>query len=72
MKNTFRANAGYPFAGNTLNDVLGISSVRGYVFTGSVSYVRKISEKLQLGGELAGAVTNNFIGFSKAFQSTCN
>ena len=59
-KNVFRVNAGYLFAGNTVNGLLGISSVRGKVFTGGASYVRKINDKLQLGGEITGAVTNNF------------
>jgi hypothetical protein len=59
-KNIFRVNGGYLFAGNTLTGVLGISRVRGHVFTGSASYVRKINDRLQLGGELSGAVTSNF------------
>jgi len=59
-KNIFRVNGGYLFAGNTLIGVLGISQVRGHVFTGSASYVRKINDRLQLGGELSGAVTDRF------------
>ena len=59
-KNIFRVNVGCIFAGNTVTGVLGISSVRGYVFTGGASYVRNISEKLHLGGEITGAVTSNF------------
>ena len=59
-KNVFRGNAGYYFAGNTLTGVLGISVVKGHVFTAAGSYVRTINDKLQLGGELAGAVTSNF------------
>jgi hypothetical protein len=60
-KTTGRLNAGVLFAGNTLNGALGISSVKGKVFTGSASMVRKINDKLQLGGEISGAVTANFL-----------
>ncbi|HEX2639005.1 MAG TPA: transporter, partial [Pyrinomonadaceae bacterium] len=56
-KNVVHLNAGYLFAGNTLTGVLGLSSVRGHVFTGGASFVRTINEKLQLGGEVATAVT---------------
>ena len=59
-KNVFRVNGGYLFAGNTLNGALGIAAVRGHVFNGGASYIRKINEKLQLGAELTGAVTSNF------------
>jgi hypothetical protein len=59
-KNTFRVNGGYLFAGNTIVGDLGILSVRGHIFTGSASYVRKINDKLQLGGEFSGAVTSKF------------
>ena len=60
QKNTVRLNLGYIASGNTVEGGLGISLVRGGVFTGGASYVRKINEKLQLGAELTGAVTNNF------------
>ncbi len=59
-KNVVRANAGILFSGNTLNGALGIAVVRGKVYTGAVSYVRTINEKLQLGVELTGAVTASF------------
>lgn len=59
-KNVVRVNAGYLFAGNTLTGALGFTTVRGQVFTGSASYVRTINEKLQLGGEIAGATASNF------------
>lgn len=59
-KNVFRVNAGFLFSGNTVNGVLGFSPVHGQVFTGAASYVRKLSEKLQLGGEITGAVANSF------------
>lgn len=59
-KNTVRVNGGYLFAGNTIVGDLGILSVRGHIFTGSASYVRKINDKLQLGGEISGALTSKF------------
>jgi len=60
-KNVFRVNGGFLFSGNTVNGVLGFSPVHGQVFTGAASYVRKLSEKLQLGGEITGAVANSFV-----------
>ncbi|MEP6903846.1 MAG: hypothetical protein ABJA66_19140 [Actinomycetota bacterium] len=68
-KNVFRVNGGYLFAGNTVNGVLGFALVKGQVFTGDASYVRKLGEKLQLGGEIAGAVTNNFQLSKGQFQA---
>ena len=59
-KHVFRLNAGTLFSGNTLTGAIGFVVVRGLVFTGGASYVRTISEKLQLGGEVAGALTSNF------------
>lgn len=59
-KNTVRVNGGYLFAGNTIIGDLGILSIRGHIFSGSASYVRKINDKLQLGGEISGAVTTKF------------
>ena len=60
-KNVVRANAGMLVAGNLQNGAEGIvNQTRGAVFTGGASFVRTITEKLLLGAELAGAVTNNF------------
>lgn len=59
-KNVVRVNGGYLFAGNTVTGVEGISAVRGQIFTGSASIVRRLNEKLQLGGEIAGALTSQF------------
>jgi hypothetical protein len=54
-----RLNGGIVFAGNTVNGVLGLKA-RGRVFTGGGSIVKQFTEKLDLGVELAGAVTSNF------------
>ncbi len=59
-RNVVRLNVGVLFSGNTLTGAIGIAVVRGQVFTGGVSYVRNISQKLQLGGEITGAVAGNF------------
>lgn len=60
-KNVFRANTGIIFSGNTLTGVLGISDVRGQVFTGGASYVREINDRLHLGTEITVAAANNFL-----------
>lgn len=59
-KNTVRVNGGYLFAGNTIVGDLGITSIRGHIFTGSASYVREINDKLQLGAEISGTETTKF------------
>jgi hypothetical protein len=58
-KTVWRVNAGLQFAGNQATGVLGIAT-RGIVFTGGTSLIRKFGSRLQLGGEVAGAVTRNF------------
>ncbi|HSS18955.1 MAG TPA: transporter [Pyrinomonadaceae bacterium] len=58
-KITFRLNGGILFAGNQTTGAEGIRT-RGTVFTGSGSFVREFSPKLQLGIELFGAVERNF------------
>ena len=55
-----RLNGGVVFAGNSSTGLLGIRAVRGQVFTGNGSLVRQFTPKLRLGGEVFGAVTNNF------------
>jgi hypothetical protein len=52
-------NAGILFAGNTSTGLIGIQSTRGRVFTGGVSVIRKMSERLELGAELYGGVSSN-------------
>ena len=59
-KNTLHVNGGIYFAGNTLTGVEGIRSTSGVVFTGGASIVRQFTPKLDLGGEIFGAVTQNF------------
>jgi hypothetical protein len=56
---TLHANAGYLFTGNPSTGVVGITEARGHVLTVSGSIVKKISETLTLGGELAGAAANS-------------
>ena len=59
-KTTLRLNGGYYFAGNTLTGVVGIRRAKGGVFTGSGSLVHAFTKKLDLGAEIAGAVSRNF------------
>jgi hypothetical protein len=58
-RTTLRANAGAIFSGNTVSGALGIRE-RGLVFTGAASLVRRVSPRLQLGVEGAGALTREF------------
>ncbi len=59
-KTTFRLNGGIFFAGNQQSGELGIK-VRGRVFTAGSSLVKHFTKKLDLGVEITGAVTGNFI-----------
>lgn len=58
-KGTLRVNAGYLRSRSTLSSVAGLAIIRGHVFTGSVSYIHTLSDKLQLGGEIVSAVTRD-------------
>jgi hypothetical protein len=55
-----RLNGGILFSGNSSTGVLGIRTTKGQVFTGNGSLVRDFTDRLKLGVELFGAVTNNF------------
>jgi Putative MetA-pathway of phenol degradation len=55
-----RLNGGVLFAGNSSTGLIGIETVRGQVFTGNGSLVRDFSDKLKLGIEVFGGVTNDF------------
>lgn len=59
-KTTFRLNGGIFFAGNQQTGELGIR-IRGRVFTAGASLVKQFTKKLDLGVEITGAVTGNFI-----------
>jgi hypothetical protein len=54
-----RLNGGILFAGNDATGVLGIKT-RGRVYTGSASFVKQFTERLDLGAELTGAQSSNF------------
>jgi hypothetical protein len=58
-KTKLRLNGGILFSGNTTTGVIGIKT-RGTVFTGAGSLVKQFTPRLDLGGEIAGAVTKNF------------
>ena len=59
-RTTGRLNGGILFAGNESTGLIGISGSRGQVFTANGSLTRNFTPRLRLGGELFGAVTNNF------------
>src|SRR5262249_45420703 len=54
-----RFNGGYLFTGNTSTGVVGITKARGHVATLSASFVRTITRRLDLGAEVASAVSPN-------------
>ena len=58
-KTRMNANVGYLFAGNTSTGVLGITSTHGHVYTGGVSVLHDLTDRLTLGAELYGGFTNN-------------
>ena len=55
---TLRLNGGLLFSGNETTGAIGLKS-RGLVFTGAASLVKQFTPKLDLGIEVAGAVTRN-------------
>jgi hypothetical protein len=55
-----RLNAGILFAGNSSTGLIGVPTTRGQVFTGNGSLVRNFTDKLKLGVEVFGGVTNDF------------
>jgi len=57
-KTVARLNGGILFSGNTTTGEIGIKS-RGKVFVGGASLVKQITQKLDLGVELTGALTNS-------------
>ena len=60
QKTKLRLNGGILFAGNTSTGLVGIETTKGQVFTGNGSITHDFTEKLNLGVEIFGAVTNNF------------
>lgn len=52
-----RTNAGIVFSGNNSTGLVGVTAVRGRVFTGSSSLTHDFTPKLKLGVELYGALT---------------
>ena len=66
---TLRLNSGFLFSGNTLTGVIGVKSARGAVFTGASSLTYRFNGRWLLGGEVAGALTDQF-GLGKAQLQT--
>ncbi len=59
-KTKLRLNGGILFSGNESTGAIGIKA-RGTVFTGGTSLVREFTPKLQLGVEVVGALSRNFL-----------
>jgi hypothetical protein len=55
-----RLNGGILFAGNRSIGLTGVEATRGQVFTSNGSLVRNFNEKLHLGMEVFGGVSNDF------------
>ena len=53
-----RVNGGYLFTGNTSTGVVGITTARGHIATLAGSLMRRVADRLTLGGEVAAAVAN--------------
>ena len=66
---TLRVNTGILFSGNTLTGVIGVKSTRGAVFTSASSLTYQFNKRWLLGGEIAGALTDQF-GLGKAQLQT--
>jgi hypothetical protein len=58
-KTRVNVNLGYLFTGNTSTGALGIATARGHVYTGGISVLHDISERLTLGFEVYGGYSDN-------------
>jgi hypothetical protein len=55
----FNLNLGILFAGNTSTGAVGTQTTRGQVLTGGLSMIHDVNERLFLGGEVYGAITDD-------------
>jgi hypothetical protein len=58
-KTRINGNTGFLFAGNTSTGALGTQNTRGQVFTGGLSILHDVSDRLTLGSEVYGAYTDS-------------
>jgi hypothetical protein len=58
-KTRLSANFGFLFAGNTSTGVIGTQNTHGHVYTGGLSLVHDLNQRLSLGMEAYGAVADN-------------
>jgi hypothetical protein len=58
-KTRLNANTGLLFAGNTSTGVIGTQNTRGQVFTGGLSALHDVNDRLTLGSEIYGAYTDS-------------
>ena len=57
-KTRFNVNLGILFAGNTSTGVVGIETTRGQVYTGGLSALHDFSDKLTIGVEVYGGISD--------------
>src|SRR5215472_11715348 len=52
-------NLGILFAGNTSTGVVGVETTRVHVYTGGVSLLHDLNQRLTVGGEIYGGISDN-------------
>jgi len=57
-KTKLRVNSGVLFSGNSSTGLIGVQAERGQVYTGNFSVVRDFTDRLKLGAEIFGAISN--------------
>ena len=57
-KTKLRVNGGVLFSGNSSTGLIGVQAERGQVYTGNASLVRDFTDRLKLGAEIIGAISN--------------
>src|SRR5215469_17048591 len=58
-KTRINVNLGILFAGNTSTGVVGVETTRGHVYTGGVSLLHDLNQRLTVGGEIYGGIADN-------------
>jgi hypothetical protein len=57
-KTKLRVNGGVLFSGNSSTGLIGVQAERGQVYTANTSVVKDFTERLTLGAEIFGAISN--------------
>jgi Putative MetA-pathway of phenol degradation len=58
-KTRINGNIGFVFAGNTSTGVLGVQTTRGHVYTAGFSLLHDVGDRLTLGGEIDGGISDD-------------